>query len=194
VGRQLVQLLFDAGVKRSPRAGRQPGVEVILGNATDLGFCAQAAEGAATVYHSMDPPVRREGFGRVGAALHGQLNAAAGGTRARLVVFDNVYMLGRPYGRPIDEETPLNPCSRNGEVRARAAERLFEAHRRGDVLATSGRASDDYKVGGTLTHLSFGGAPWRTRQRAYCQPGRGPHVSLHSRCRRWLNGSWLCRS
>ncbi|HEY7819279.1 MAG TPA: NAD-dependent epimerase, partial [Vicinamibacteria bacterium] len=44
-------------------------------------------------------------------------------------------------------------CSRKGEIRARAAERLFEAHRRGDVVATSGRASDFYGPGGTLTGL-----------------------------------------
>jgi hypothetical protein len=49
-------------------------------------------------------------------------------------------MLGRPGNRPFDEDTPSNPCSRKGEIRARAAERLFEAHRRGDVLATAGRA------------------------------------------------------
>ncbi len=55
--------------------------------------------------------------------------------------------------QPLNEDTPLNPCSRKGEIRARAAQRLFEAHRRGDVLATSGRASDYYGPGGTLTHL-----------------------------------------
>jgi len=87
------------------------------------------------------------------------LIAAAGGTGARLVVLDNVYMLGRPGGKPLDEQTPLNPRSRKGEIRARAAERLFEAHRRGDVLATAGWASDYYGPGGTLTHL--GDQFWR---------------------------------
>ncbi|MEW6688543.1 MAG: NAD-dependent epimerase, partial [Pseudomonadota bacterium] len=61
--------------------------------------------------------------------------------------------------RPLDADPPLNPCSRKGEVRARVAERLFEAHRRGDVLAASGRASDFYGPGGRLTHL--GDQFWR---------------------------------
>jgi nucleoside-diphosphate-sugar epimerase len=87
------------------------------------------------------------------------LIAAAGRAGARLVVLDNVYMLGRPAGRPLDEDTPLNPCSRKGEIRARAAQRLFEAHRRGDVIATAGRASDFYGPGGTLTYL--GDQFWR---------------------------------
>jgi hypothetical protein len=79
------------------------------------------------------------------------LIAASAQARARLVVLDNLYMLGRPAGRQLNEETPVNPCSRKGEIRARSAERLFEAHRRGDVIATAGRASDFYGPGGTQT-------------------------------------------
>ena len=45
------------------------------------------------------------------------------------------------------------------EIRARVAERMWEAHRRGDVRATSGRASDFYGPGGTLTDL--GDQFWR---------------------------------
>jgi hypothetical protein len=47
----------------------------------------------------------------------------------------------------------MNPCSRKGEIRAREAERLFEAHRRGEVCATAGRASDFYGPGATTSHL-----------------------------------------
>jgi hypothetical protein len=81
------------------------------------------------------------------------LIAAAGRANARLVVLDNLYMLGRPDGNPLNEETPMNPCSRKGEIRARAAERLFEADRRGQVTAVSGRASDFYGPRGTQTGL-----------------------------------------
>jgi nucleoside-diphosphate-sugar epimerase len=87
------------------------------------------------------------------------LIAAAGRNGARLVVLDNVYMLGRPQGKPLDEDTPPRPCSRKGEIRARVAERMWEAHRCGDVRATSARASDFYGPGGTLTHL--GDQFWR---------------------------------
>ena len=72
---------------------------------------------------------------------------------ARLVVLDNVYMLGKPNGKPLSGDTPMNPCSRKGEIRAKAAQVLFDAHRRGDVRATSGRASDFYGPGGTLTQV-----------------------------------------
>jgi len=157
VGRPLAQILLDAGkrvrvAKRSP-GGAPPGVEVIQGDAADPAFCARAAAGAATVYHCMNPPYDAKIWAELVPRYMENLIAAARGAGARLVVLDNVYMLGRAGGRPLDEDTPPNPCSRKGEIRARAAERLFEAHRRGDVLATTGRACDFYGPGGTLTHL-----------------------------------------
>lgn len=149
VGIPLARLLLDAGkrvriAKRSP-GDVPPGAELIRGDATDPAFCAQAARGATTVYHCINPPYNARIWADLVPRYMDNLIEAARG--ARLVVLDNVYMLGRPGGRPLDEETPPNPCSRKGEIRARAAERLFEAHRRGDLLATTGRASDYYGPG-----------------------------------------------
>jgi nucleoside-diphosphate-sugar epimerase len=157
VGDQLSRLLLQAGkrvriAKRSPLHA-PPGAEVLQGDASSPVFCTQAAEGATVVYHCMNPPYKARLWARLVPRYMDNLIAAAGRAGARLVVLDSVYMLGRPGGRPLDEATPLNPCSRKGEIRALAAERLFEAHRRGDVMAISGRASDYYGPGGTLTHL-----------------------------------------
>jgi len=157
VGQPLAQRLLNAGkqvriAKRSP-GGAPPGAEVIQGDASDPAFCVHAAQGATTIYHCMNPPYDTKMWAELLPRYMDNLIAAAARTGARLVVLDNVYMLGRPNRRPLDEDTPPNPCSGKGEIRARAAERLFEAHRRGDVLATTGRASDFYGPGGTLTHL-----------------------------------------
>ena len=151
VGRLLAQLLLDAGkqvriVKRSP-GGAPPSAEVIQGDAADPAFCVKAAQGAATVYHCMNPPFDTRLWAELVPRYMDNLIAAAGRTGARLVVLDNVYMLAQPGGRRLDEDAPPNPCSRKGEIRALAAERLFEAHRRGEVLATAGRASDYYGPG-----------------------------------------------
>ncbi len=163
VGPPLARRLLEAGkrvriAKRSP-GGAPPGAEVMQGDATDPAFCVHVAQGAATVYHCMNPPYDARHWAELVPRWMDNLIAAAGRTGARLVVLDNVYMLGRPGGRPLDEDTPPNPCSRKGEIRARAAERLFKAHRRGEVVATAGRASDYYGPGGTLTHL--GDQFWR---------------------------------
>jgi nucleoside-diphosphate-sugar epimerase len=135
-------------------AGHVPAeCEVVLGDATDPAFCLDAARGASTIYHCMNPPYDTRIWADKVPRYMDNLIAAAARTGARLVVLDNLYMFGRPAGRSLNEDSPLNPCSRKGEIRARAAKRLFEAHRRGDVLATSGRASDFYGPGGTLTGL-----------------------------------------
>ena len=163
VGQPLARILLGRGkrvriVKRSA-GGLPEGAELVPGDASNLNFCVETARGASTVYHCMNPPY----YARVWAELLPQymenLIAAAGRNGARLVVLDNVYMLGRPQGKPLDEDTPPRPCSRKGEIRARVAERMWEAHRRGDVRATSGRASDFYGPMGTLTHL--GDQFWR---------------------------------
>ena len=100
----------------------------------------------------MNPPYYARLWAELLPRYMDNLVAAAARSEARLVVLDNVYMLGRPQGKPLDEDSPTRPCSRKGEVRARVAERMWEAHRRGDVRATTGRASDFYGPGGTLTH------------------------------------------
>lgn len=157
VGHPLVERLLAAGkrvriAKRS--VARVPaGCAVVLGDASDRTFCASAASGATTIYHCMNPPYSARVWAELVPRYMENLIAASAQAGARLVVLDNLYMLGRPGGRPLNEDTPMNPSSRKGEIRARAAERLFAAHRRGDVVATEGRASDFYGPGGTQTGL-----------------------------------------
>jgi nucleoside-diphosphate-sugar epimerase len=62
---------------------------------------------------------------------------------AKLVFFDNVYMYGRVNG-PMTEETPFNPCSRKGEVRAKIAQKLLDETRAGEITAMIARAADFY--------------------------------------------------
>jgi nucleoside-diphosphate-sugar epimerase len=62
---------------------------------------------------------------------------------ARLIFFDNIYMYGRVEG-PITEDTPVNPCSKKGEIRAQIAEKLLSEARAGNVYATIARAADFY--------------------------------------------------
>jgi len=156
VGQPLARILRERGLRvRMARrsAGVPDGVELMRGDATDRSFCLDAARGASTIYHCMNPPYSAQVWADLIPKYIENLISAAGNAGARLVVLESVYMLGRPGGRPMNEDTPMNPCSRKGEIRAREAERLFEAHRRGEVRATAGRASDFYGPGATLSHL-----------------------------------------
>jgi len=163
VGRPLAEMLAAQGkrvriAKRSP-ADVPSGVELARGDAADPAFCVEAANDASTVYHCMNPPYFAKIWAELVPRYMDNLIAAAARNGARLVVLDNVYMLGRPQGKALNEDTPPRPCSRKGEIRARAAERMWDAHRRGELRATTGRASDFYGPGGTLTHV--GDQFWR---------------------------------
>lgn len=65
---------------------------------------------------------------------------------ARLAFFDNVYAYGQVDG-PMTEDTPFNPCSRKGEVRAAIATTLLDAMRRDGLLALIARSADFYGPG-----------------------------------------------
>jgi nucleoside-diphosphate-sugar epimerase len=62
---------------------------------------------------------------------------------ARLVFFDNVYMYGKVKGW-MTENTPFNPCSRKGEVRAKIATMLLDEIQKGEITALIARSSDFY--------------------------------------------------
>ena len=161
IGTPLARLLLQRGhtVRLVRRSGGGPeGVEVRTGDAADPAFAIEAARGATAVYHCMNPAYSRKRWAHDLPRLVDGLVAAAGRAGARLVVLDNVYMLGKPGGRPLDEDSPIAPCSRKGEIRARIHQRLMDAERRGDVRAVGGRASDFYGPGGTGTY--FGDAFW----------------------------------
>lgn len=62
---------------------------------------------------------------------------------ARLVFFDNVYMYGKVDGW-MTEETPHNPISKKGEVRAKIATQLMDEVKAGNIKALIARAADFY--------------------------------------------------
>ena len=100
VGFPLAERLLAAGnrvriAKRS--SGHVPtGCEVVLGDAADRTFCVNAAAGATTIYHCMNPPYDTRTWADLVPRYMENLIQASAETCARLVVLDNLYMLGRP--------------------------------------------------------------------------------------------------
>ena len=70
---------------------------------------------------------------------------------SKLVFFDNVYLYGKVDGL-MTEETPVNPCSKKGEVRAKIAGKLMDEAKAGNIQAIIARAADFY---GPDSPLSF---------------------------------------
>lgn len=61
----------------------------------------------------------------------------------KLVFFDNVYMYGKVSGQ-MTEETPVNPSSKKGEIRAIIAKMLMDEVKAGNIKALIARAADFY--------------------------------------------------
>ncbi len=72
---------------------------------------------------------------------------------SKLVFFDNVYAYGQVNGA-MTEETPFNPNSKKGEVRAKIATTLLEEIKQGNLQGMIVRAADFYGPGAllSLTH------------------------------------------
>jgi len=71
---------------------------------------------------------------------------------SRLIFFDNVYMYGKVNGA-MTEDTPYNPASIKGEVRAKIATKLMEEIKAGNLKGSIARAADFY--GATDSMNSF---------------------------------------
>jgi nucleoside-diphosphate-sugar epimerase len=139
-------------VRRGPAGAAREGLQWASGDLSDLAFARSVGEGASVVYDCTSPAYDAW-MTHLLPLARGSMHAAAT-SGAKLVVLDNLYMYGRMNG-PITESSPVVPCSRKGELRARLAEERAAAHARGDVRIATGRASDFFGPG-VVRQTTFG--------------------------------------
>jgi len=127
-------------INRSGQAGRLPeSVEVVASDAYDAAKNIALTRGATAIYQCAQPHYYEwsEKFPPLQKAI---LDAAAE-NGAKLIVGDNLYMYGRFTG-VLREDSPIQPNTKKGRVRAGMAQSVLEAHAAGRVRAAIGRASD----------------------------------------------------
>lgn len=73
---------------------------------------------------------------------------------AKLIFFDNVYMYGKVDGK-MTEDTPVNPCSKKGKVRAQIAQMLIDEFEKSDLDVSIARAADLYGPYATKTSMPY---------------------------------------
>jgi nucleoside-diphosphate-sugar epimerase len=170
VGSGLARRLTAAGhrvrVARRSAAAVGDGIEVVAGDAKDPAFAVRAAEGAAVVYHCMNPSKYDDRTWEAEFPAMGEaLIAAAVASGARLVVLDNLYGFG-PVDGPRTEATPLAASGAKGRVRTAWDERLRQAAREQGLRFAVGRAGDFFGPGAdanslmSAKSLSGWGGPW----------------------------------
>ncbi len=137
-------------VSRNPRKVN-PGDETVVADLLNYQATADAVSGSEVVYLTAglkyDASVWQAQWPRV---MRNVIDACKQ-HGARLVFFDNVYAYGRVDGW-MTEETPFNPTSKKGEVRARIDTMLLDEMRNGNLHAMIARAADFY---GPATVNSF---------------------------------------
>lgn len=132
-------------VGRHPRA--LPGVvETVTADLTDRDQAVRSVAGSTLVYLVAGLPYDHLVWQEMWPRVMGNAIEACKRSSARLVFFDNVYMYGRVRG-PMTEETPFNPCSKKGEVRARIATTLIDAWKSGALSGLIARSADFYGPG-----------------------------------------------
>jgi nucleoside-diphosphate-sugar epimerase len=147
IGNELVTLLSAKNqpfrlVGRNPKA--TPGAtETVAADLTDRDQTIRAVAGSSVVYLLVglkyDVKVWQEMWPRI---MSNTIEASkrAG---AKLLFFDNVYMYGKVSGL-MTEETPYNPCSKKGNIRAKIATTLVNAWKSGTLTAMIARSADFY--------------------------------------------------
>lgn len=129
-------------VSRSARA--VPGArEVVAADITDRDQTVRAVAGSSVVLLLVGLPYDHKVWAEQWPRAMANSIEAAKRAGAKLLFFDNVYMYGRVQG-PMTEETPFNPCSKKGEIRAQIATSLLNEIRAGSLTAMIARAPDFY--------------------------------------------------
>jgi nucleoside-diphosphate-sugar epimerase len=139
-------------INRSGSARVPDDVEVIGGDARDPAFTTAVAQGADVVYQTLNPPYPE--WTAQFPLLQAGVLAAAEAAGARLVSMENVYMYGRPAGRPLTEDRAYDAHTKKGQLRGAMARELLAAHQAGRVQVAIGRASDYFGPhGGAQSNL-----------------------------------------
>ena len=107
-------------------------------NGSEVAYLVAGLKYDATVWADQWPRVMRNAIDA--CKRHG----------TKLVFFDNVYAYGKVDG-VMTEDTPYNPCSKKGEVRATIANTLMDEVKRGELQAMIVRAADFYGPGAALS-------------------------------------------
>lgn len=130
-----VRMVNRSGKMQDPPAG----VEIVANDAYNEAKNREITRGATTIYQCAQPHYHewQEKF----PPLQRAILQAASANGSKLVVGDNLYMYGKFTGS-LREDSPVQPHTKKGWVRAAMAQEILDAHAAGKVRAAIGRASD----------------------------------------------------
>lgn len=129
-----------------------PGAATVAADITNASQALEAIKGSAIVYCCIGLKYDYSVWRQAWPLIMNNIIDACRQTKARLIFFDNVYMYGRVEGA-MTEDTPYDPDSRKGDLRARIATQLMSEVRKGNITASIARAADFYGPGADKTSV-----------------------------------------
>jgi nucleoside-diphosphate-sugar epimerase len=147
IGNELVKLLAAKNqpfrlVGRNPRA--TPGAtETLAVDLTNQDQTIRAVAGSSVVHLLVGLKYDHKVWQDMWPRVMSNTIEACKRAGAKLIFFDNVYMYGKVSG-PMTEETPFNPCSKKGAIRAQITTTLINEWKSGALTGMIARSADFY--------------------------------------------------
>jgi nucleoside-diphosphate-sugar epimerase len=158
IGRELAKTLPEY-TDKVRLAGRNPHAvkgdeELIKCDLTDYEQTLSAVENSDVVYLTAGLEYKYDVWKDSWPKIMDNVIVSCRKHRAKLVFFDNVYLYGKVEGW-MTEDTPVNPVSRKGVIRAEIADTLMKETSRGNLRALIARSADFYGPGADNTFLKM---------------------------------------
>ncbi|RAK00040.1 nucleoside-diphosphate-sugar epimerase [Larkinella arboricola] len=130
-------------VSRTPQKVN-PADELFPADLTDRAQVFKAVEGSEVVYLTVGFEYNISIWRKNWPSLMRNVIDACKQYKAKLVFFDNVYLYDANSVGHMTEESPINPSSKKGKVRAEIAGMLMDEVKQGTLTALIARAADFY--------------------------------------------------
>lgn len=130
------------------------GTEVLKADLNSHYETMKSVEGSDVVYLTVGLPYDSEIWSKQWPQIMQNTIDACKSSGSKLVFFDNVYMYGKVSGK-MTEDTPYNPCSKKGEIRAKVATQLENEIEKRNINGVIARSADIYGPFATKTSMPF---------------------------------------
>lgn len=124
-----------------------PEDELMAGDLLDYAVVDEAVKGSEVVYLTIGFPYSYKYWKKYWPKLVADVIKACKEHDAKLVFFDNVYMYDKDQLSDMTENTPINPPSKKGLIRAEIAEMIMQEVWTGSLTALIARSADFYGPG-----------------------------------------------
>ena len=133
-------------VSRNPVAVN-PGDELFQADLTRKEEVDKAIKGSSVVYVTVGFPYSVKVWQENWPPLIRNVIQACKDNGSKLVFFDNIYMYDPRFLDGMNEESPINPPSRKGKIRAGLAKMILDEVQAGELSAIIARSADFYGPG-----------------------------------------------